>query len=363
MIFQKPADSSSFGSAAGLFSVLSTIPQFVQAVCAAEPPCLWRLLNAACTCSGVNTSLIWTAAESFATHPEGLDALLAIGSVPRLLGTIFGIKGFSNIFQCRLSAISLLSKFLWHPIKGSDASFILRQFVPEPLVVLLRSKAGSASLQVLDDVCETPELIWTVEMQNELRAALTALLGSTSDSFNKPIEVSVDHTVSYRQLTNEIYIGGVYIRLFLKQPTFRLSNPVFFLEKLIEFWENSFNTQVPADVKKTSYEKDSYDSKALVLGKGMHSLTHSLTHLLTYSLTHLLTYSLTHLFTHRGLYLVNDLLYRVRSKGRTVSCGPFIIMGLCPHHDRATLSCVGWESQGHTCYLYCAHFTFISSTC
>ncbi len=104
-------------------------------------------------------------------------------------------------------------------------------------------------------------------MQNELRTALSALLGSTSEAFNKPIEISVDYTVAYRQLTNEIYIGGVYIRLFLKQPTFRLSNPVFFLEKLIEFWENSFNTQVPSDAKKTSYEKDSYDSKALVLGK------------------------------------------------------------------------------------------------
>ena len=32
------------------------------------------------------------------------------------------------------------------------------------------------------------------------------------------------YTVSYRQLGEEIYVGSVYIRLYMKQPMFRLSN-------------------------------------------------------------------------------------------------------------------------------------------
>jgi hypothetical protein len=61
----------------------------------------------------------------------------------------------------------------------------------------------------------------------------------------------------------------VYIRLYLKQPTFRLSNPVFFLEKLVEFWDSSFTIQVP--IKAVATNKDGFqgtasDSRSVVLG-------------------------------------------------------------------------------------------------
>lgn len=143
------------------------------------------------------------------------------------------------------------------------------------MVLLLRGKAGNASLQVLDTVCENPELIWTADMQNELRAAILELHGPiTLDSeglaigFETAPEISFTYAVKYQQLANEIYVGGVYIRIYLKQPTFRLSNPVFFLEKLIEFWESSFNTQVPLHGHQQHNTADSSsDCRAVVLGK------------------------------------------------------------------------------------------------
>ena len=36
-------------------------------------------------------------------------------------------------------------------------------------------------------------------------------------------------------------MGNVYLKHFLKQPTFRLSNPVFTLEKVVELWNPSFD--------------------------------------------------------------------------------------------------------------------------
>jgi DnaJ family protein C protein 13 len=136
----------------------------------------------------------------------------------------------------------------------------------------MRSKAGNSSLQVLDEVCETPEMIWTAEMQGELRVALDLLLKPTlkasgEQDFNQLITVRPEYSVKFRQLESELYIGGVYIRLFLKQPTFRLTNPIFFLEKLVEFWEGSFDVQVSTKQSNTvSGSGDDY-SKALVLGK------------------------------------------------------------------------------------------------
>ena len=130
----------------------------------------------------------------------------------------------------------------------------------------MRGKAGNSSLQLLDDVCETPELIWTSEMQSELRTAIIKLLTSVEpkDRFKLPIELTADYRVIYRQLESEVFVGGVYIRLYLKQPTFRLSNAVFFLEKVLEHWEAAFETQVPLVRSKNS---DAGDSRALVLGK------------------------------------------------------------------------------------------------
>jgi hypothetical protein len=127
-------------------------------------------------------------------------------------------------------------------------------------VVLMRNRESSASLVSLDEVCETPELIWTAEMQMELRAAVASLLGGQGTARSSPQErarglegsgfftvpsMAQDFKVSYRQLDEEIFVGNVYIRLFMKQPTFRLSNPIFFLERLVELWEHSFNKQVP----------------------------------------------------------------------------------------------------------------------
>lgn len=105
-------------------------------------------------------------------------------------------------------------------------------------------------------------------MQGELRFAIVALLGdvtantSGSNGFEIPVEIPPSYAVKYRQISNEIYVGGVYIRLFLKQPTFKLTNAVLFLEKLVEFWESSFSVQVSA--KSTS--ENASDSRSVVLG-------------------------------------------------------------------------------------------------
>jgi hypothetical protein len=76
--------------------------------------------------------------------------------------------------------------------------------------------------------------------------------------------------VRYEALANELYIGGVYVRIFLKQPTFELSNPVFFLEKLIEQWERSFEEQVPKDYatgdqKQLNEDDQAANSRSLIV--------------------------------------------------------------------------------------------------
>ena len=44
-------------------------------------------------------------------------------------------------------------------------------------------------------------------------------------------------SVKYVKLLDELYVGGVYVRLFLEEPTFNLRNPGGFLELLVARWE------------------------------------------------------------------------------------------------------------------------------
>eukprot|EP01038_Epipyxis_sp_PR26KG_P006403 gene6403-8814_t len=289
-LLEQPPESSTFNSAIQLLAILCANSEFVTIASVFNPPCMWRLLKCVCTVGVPAISPAWIAAEAFASYPDGLDCLLTAGAVVQLLGVLMGVTGYTRSYQSRLAAISLLSKFLWNPVKGADSSNMLRRFLPEPVVLLLRSKAGNASLQVLDSLCETPELIWTAEMQNELRESILDLFKQKSSSSiqstnsinnnninndNKDIfetipNISPDYYVKYRQLANELYVGGVYIRLFLKQPTFRLTNAVLFTEKLVEFWESSFNIQVPKKQsvapQDTVVKENASDSQAVVLG-------------------------------------------------------------------------------------------------
>lgn len=269
LLLERRPEEASFKNTAKLMNTLSTLPKFISSVVEHEPPCFWRLLRAACVVTSEALPDLWAALEGYSTNPDAVELMIDIGAIARLLGLIFGIEGYVSTFQNRLFAISLLSKLLWSPSKGPDAAVMLRRFLPEPVVLLLRSKAGNASLQVLDTAVETPEMIWTKTMQNELREAIDLHLGSSKSDghaagFDKIIEVAPDYSVNYAQLTHEIFVGNVYIRLYLKQPTFRLSDPIFFLEKLVEFWESSFVLQVPE-----SREEDianSSDSRAVILG-------------------------------------------------------------------------------------------------
>ena len=130
---------------------------------------------------------IWASIEGFCSVPEGLDAFLNSGLIFRLLGSIMGLEGYRNNYQNRTASANLLSKCLWNPLKGNDASAMLRRFLPEPLVIQVKKKQGAAILKIFDDVVETPEMVWTAEMQNELRTALMRFItanDSNVDNFS-----------------------------------------------------------------------------------------------------------------------------------------------------------------------------------
>lgn len=262
-----------FASACQLLFDLSSCADFVHEF-SSRQSCVTVLLRALCGSVAPPTTLalLWSATEALAASSEGLLALLNGCAVPLLLAVVFNVTGFNSVYKNRLSAVALLSKLMWNPVCGAQAYGQLRRFLPEPVVTLLRDKAASLLSTVLDVNSETPELIWTAEMLGEVRAAMIRLLclpngqkGVFGDGVDWRPALTADFCVTYRQLAAELYVGAVYIRLYLRQPTFKLTHPVMFAETLISRWEEAFELQTTLSSSPLCDNADKcYD---LVLGK------------------------------------------------------------------------------------------------
>jgi hypothetical protein len=142
-------------SSARLLAVLGNSPDFVgSAMKSPQQTCLWRLLRSLCTVGGDFSSHLWAAAEGFTSYLEGLDAFLHSGGVIHMLGILFGVPGYVHGYEYRVHAVSLLTKALCSPVKGGETAAMLRRFLPEPLVLVLRSRGSNppSSLVCLDEV-------------------------------------------------------------------------------------------------------------------------------------------------------------------------------------------------------------------
>ena len=99
------------------------------------------------------------------------------------------------------------------------------------------------AVKILDADHETPELVWDITSRHELRVALGEL-GRGLTGFRKRLgakegaagpdsvrwSMPATFRVQYSVTEGELRVGGVYVRLFLKEPTFPLRDPKGFLE-------------------------------------------------------------------------------------------------------------------------------------
>jgi len=177
----------------------------------------------------------------------------------------------------RAAAAALLSAMASDNMHGPALLMNLTQLMPEALAIAVKeslsgatsagtgssgimvgggigaSGAGGSGSGTLGDVVtifdsdqETPELIWNPVCRHELRAALTELhnglnglrrragqAGSPGGADGCGWTIPATFRVRYSSAEGELRVGGVYIRLFLKEPTFPLRDPKAFLEALL----------------------------------------------------------------------------------------------------------------------------------
>jgi hypothetical protein len=95
-------------------------------------------------------------------------------------------------------------------------------------------------------------LVWNKSMRGTLRAAVAeeykryrSIAPDGPDSPEGHLwDLKYDYSVYYPELEGELIIGGIYLRLFLKEPTFDLPSPLEFLEQLLLKWFGDLEAQL-----------------------------------------------------------------------------------------------------------------------
>ncbi|XP_056693148.1 dnaJ homolog subfamily C GRV2 isoform X2 [Spinacia oleracea] len=168
----------------------------------------------------------------------------------------------------RAAAASLLGRLVGQPMHGPRVAITLARFFPDGLVSIIRDGPGEAVVYALDQTTETPELVWTPAMAASLSAQIaTMALDLYKEQMKGPvIDWDVPEQASGQQeMRDEPQVGGIYVRLFLKDPKFPLRNPKRFLEGLLD--------QYVSSVAATHYDTQASDPELpLLLSAALVSL-------------------------------------------------------------------------------------------
>ncbi|XP_015163448.1 dnaJ homolog subfamily C GRV2 isoform X1 [Solanum tuberosum] len=256
----------------------TNVPQLCLSVLSrltTHAPCLDAIVS-----DGSSLLLLLQMLHSSPSCREGaLHVLYALASTPELAwaaakhgGVVYILELLLPLqevpLQQRAAAASLLGKLVGQPMHGPRVAITLARFLPDGLVSVIKDGPGEAVVSILEQTTETPELVWTPAMAASLSAQLATM---ASELYREQMKGSVvdwdvpEQATGQQEMRDEPQVGGIYVRLFLKDPKFPLRNPKRFLEGLLD--------QYLSSIAATHYDVQSVDPELpLLLSAALVSL-------------------------------------------------------------------------------------------
>ncbi|CAM8880027.1 unnamed protein product [Rhodiola kirilowii] len=222
-----------------VLSILTTYAPSLEAM-VSDSSCLlllFQMLHSAPSCREGALHVLY----ALASTSELAWAAAKHGGVVYILELLLPLKEEIPLQQ-RASAASLLGKLVGQPMHGPRVAITLARFLPDGLVSITRDGPGEAVIYALEQTTETPELVWTPAMAASLSAQIATM---ASDLYREQMKGRVvdwdvpEQTSGQQEMRDEPQVGGIYVRLFLKDPKFPLRNPKRFLEGLLEQYLSS----------------------------------------------------------------------------------------------------------------------------
>ncbi|CAI0389808.1 unnamed protein product [Linum tenue] len=238
----------------GVLSLLTAYAPCLEAM-VADGSSLLLLLQMLHSCPGCREGVLHVL-YALASTAELAWAAAKHGGVVYILELLLPVQKDIPLQQ-RAAAASLLGKLVGQPMHG-----------PRVAITLARDGPGEAVVSALEQTTETPELVWTPAMAASLSAQVATM---ASDLYREQMKGRVvdwdvpEQTSGNQEMKDEPQVGGIYVRLFLKDPKFPLRNPKRFLEGLLD--------QYLSSIAATHYETQAVDPELpLLLSAALVSL-------------------------------------------------------------------------------------------
>jgi DnaJ family protein C protein 13 len=169
-------------------------------------------------------------------------------------------EAIDDVLEERKTSALVLSRMLQDRVMGPKMFIIVQRFLPLSIARELRESPEDVVL-TLDKTHETPEIVWDSTCRRDLKSALAKACQQSDeaaalDGVWKPPGGHEKYRVKYTILDGEVMVGGVYLRIFLKDPTFPLRDPKAFLESMLRLLSVEAETVVTTTKTSDSTTRD-----------------------------------------------------------------------------------------------------------
>jgi DnaJ family protein C protein 13 len=193
--------------------------------------------------------LLLRGAKGMPIVEKALELLHGLMATPKIVMSTYNYGGLLYLLRIfcsaterggdaapRIKAAEILAKMAVDPAHGTLILLGMKKFLPSSLVYAIKQDTENA-LQLFESSHDNPDLIWNGNTRAEIRSFLEK---KSKEFYRKQREkptfkfsLPEDFKLDYEELKEEVVIGGVYIRNFLKQPTWPLSEPKEFTEAVL----------------------------------------------------------------------------------------------------------------------------------
>ncbi|XP_059475793.1 dnaJ homolog subfamily C member 13 [Neocloeon triangulifer] len=179
-------------------------------------------------------SLCLDCLHTLASSPKAVKEALAKGAVLYLL-CLFCNSGKSE--EVRGRTAELLSRLSADRLSGPKVKLVLSRFLPAALSDIILGSPRMA-MALYDGNHENPELVWGSNQRNLLEKHLNETQKEFSDRQRIDVKAewkAPDTDFNYQsEQSDELVVGGVYLRLFSANPGWSLKRPKHFLGELLD---------------------------------------------------------------------------------------------------------------------------------
>ncbi|XP_038048790.1 dnaJ homolog subfamily C member 13-like isoform X3 [Patiria miniata] len=148
----------------------------------------------------------------------------------------------------REKSAELFAKMQSDKLMGPRIRILLCKFLP-PIFMDAMRDSPEASIHMFEGVHENPELIWNDEAREKVSVTVKRMKDEHYKNQNTDIDVTwklpETFSVAYVDSEGEVVVGGVFLRLFISQPTWVLRKPREFMVALLEKFTDLITKKSP----------------------------------------------------------------------------------------------------------------------